>query len=166
MNMACVLNLPVVFMFENNGYAEFTAASYATAGSIEARAKAYGMPATTVAGDDFFAVHEAAREAIAHARAGNGPFCIEAKAYRFHGHFSGDPQAYRSKEELESVRADHDCLKIFRTRVTEAALLDESDMNAIDKEILSLIDEAVDEAKAAPEPTEADLYTDVYATYQ
>ncbi len=166
MNMACVLNLPVVFMFENNGYAEFTAASYATAGSIEARAEAYGMPGTTVAGDDFFAVHEAAREAIARARAGEGPSVIEAKAYRFHGHFSGDPQVYRSQEELASVREDHDCLINFRKRVTEAALLDDADLNAIDEEVLTLIDEAVDEAMAAPEPTEADLYTDVYNTYQ
>jgi pyruvate dehydrogenase E1 component alpha subunit len=124
------------------------------------------MPGTTVAGDDFFAVHEAAREAIARARAGEGPSAIEAKAYRFHGHFSGDPQVYRSPEELASVRKDHDCLINFRKRVTEAALLDEADLNAIDEEVLTLIDEAVDEAMAAPEPTEADLYTDVYNTYQ
>ena len=166
MNMACVLNLPMVFMFENNGYAEFTAASYATAGSIEARAKAYGMPGTTVAGDDFFAVHEAAREAIDRARNGGGPSVIEATAYRFHGHFSGDPQVYRSAEELKSVREDHDVLNNFRDRVTEAALLDQQELDAIDAEVLTLMDEAVAEAIAAPDPMPEDLFTDVYNTYQ
>ncbi len=166
MNMACVLNLPVVFMFENNGYAEFTAASYATAGSIEARAEAYGMPGTTVDGADFFAVHEAAREAIERARNGGGPSCIEAKAYRFWGHFQGDPQVYREKDEVKNLRENFDCLKNFRTRVTEAALLDGDDLDAIDAEVLALIDEAVTEAKAAPEPSPEALHEDVYVSYQ
>jgi pyruvate dehydrogenase E1 component alpha subunit len=166
MNMACVLKLPVVFMFENNGYAEFTASSYATAGSIEARAEAYGMPGTTVDGADFFAVYEAAREAIERARAGEGPSCIEAKAYRFWGHFQGDPQNYRAKDETKKLREEKDCLKHFRTRVTEAALLEATDLDAIDAEVLTLIDEAVDEAKAAPNPEPEALYRDVYVEYQ
>ena len=166
MNMACVLNLPVVFMFENNGYAEFTAASYGTAGSIEARAKAYGMPGTTVDGADFFAVHEAAREAIERARDGGGPSCIEATAYRFWGHFQGDPQAYRAKDETKNLRENHDCLKNFRARVTEAALLEDGDLDAIDNEVLELIDEAVIEAKAAPDPAPEALLEDVYVNYQ
>ena len=164
--MACVLNLPVVFMFENNGYAEFTAASYATAGSIEARAEAYGMPGTTVEGDDFFAVYEAAREAIERARNGGGPSAIEAKAYRFWGHFQGDPQAYRDKDEVPGLKAEHDCLVNFRDRVTEAKLLEAEDLDAIDKAVLALIDEAVEEAVAAPVPPAENLYTDVYNTYQ
>ena len=166
MNMACVLNLPVVFMFENNGYGEFTAASYATAGSIEARAKAYGMPGTTVDGADFFAVNEAAREAIERARDGGGPSAIEAKAYRLHGHFAGDPQVYRSKEELADIRDHHDCLNLFRDRVIGAALLEESDLNAIDEEVLTLIEEAVTEAKADDDPDPQALYDDVYISYQ
>jgi pyruvate dehydrogenase E1 component alpha subunit len=165
MNMASVLKLPVVFMFENNGYAEFTAASYATAGSIEARAKAYDIPAVTVDGADFFAVHEAAREAIARARAGEGPSAIEAKAYRFWGHFQGDPQRYRAPNETKDLRETKDCLKHFRARVTEAALLEEADMDAIDEEVLALIEEAVAEAKADPEPDAQSLYEDVYVAY-
>ncbi len=165
MNMACVLNLPVVFMFENNGYGEFTAASYATAGSIEARAKAYGMPGTTVDGADFFAVYEAAREAIERARDGGGPSAIEAKAYRFYGHFAGDPQVYRAKGEVEELRANHDCLTHFRDRVTGAALLEESDLDAIDAEVLVLIDEAVAEAIADDSPDPQALYDDVYVSY-
>jgi TPP-dependent pyruvate/acetoin dehydrogenase alpha subunit len=165
MNMASVLKLPMVFMFENNGYAEFTAASYATAGSIEARARAYNIPAVTVDGADFFAVHEAAREAIERARNGGGPSAIEAKAYRFWGHFQGDPQRYRAPNETKELRQNHDCLKNFRARVTEAALLDGADMDAIDAEVLALIEEAVVEAKADPQPDPASLYADVYVSY-
>ena len=165
MNMACVLNLPIVFMFENNGYGEFTAASYATAGSIEARAKAYGMPAVTVDGADFFAVHEAAGEAIERARNGGGPSAIEAKAYRIGGHFAGDPQVYRSKEEIQDIIDNHDCLKHFRERVTGAALLEESDLNAIDDDVMTLIEEAVAEAKADDDPDPQALLDDVYISY-
>ncbi len=165
MNMASVLKLPMVFMFENNGYAEFTAASYATAGSIEARAKAYNIPAVTVDGADFFAVHEAAREAIERARNGGGPSAIEAKAYRFWGHFAGDPQRYRAAGETKELRENHDCLKIFSEKVTQAALLDQAEMNAIDVEVMQLIEDAVAEAKADPQPDPASLYNDVYVSY-
>lgn len=165
LNMAAVLKLPMVFMFENNGYAEFTAASYATAGSIEARAKAYNIPAVTVDGADFFAVYEAAREAIERARDGGGPSAIEAKAYRFWGHFAGDPQRYRAAGETKELRENHDCLKIFADKVTQAALLDQAEMNAIDVEVMQLIEDAVAEAKADPQPDPASLYKDVYVSY-
>ena len=163
--MACVLQLPIIFMFENNGYAEFTAASYATAGSIEARAQAYGMPAVTVDGADFFAVHEAAREAVERARNGGGPSAIEAKAYRFWGHYTGDAQAYRAKDETKNLRENHDCLKHFRERVTGASLLTDQDMDDIDTEVLNLIDDAVKEAMADPDPADEALYEDVYVSY-
>ena len=165
MNMACVLDLPIVFMFENNGYAEFTAASYATAGSIEARAQAYGMPAATVDGADFFAVHEAAREAVERARDGGGPSAIEAKAYRFWGHYTGDAQAYRAKDEVKTLRENHDCLKHFRERVTGASLLTDQEMDDIDTEVLDLIEDAVKEAMADPDPADEALYEDVYVSY-
>ncbi|HKA03207.1 MAG TPA: thiamine pyrophosphate-dependent enzyme, partial [Acidimicrobiales bacterium] len=113
---------------------------------------------------DFFAVHEAASEAIARAREGGGPTLIEMKFTRYFGHFEGDQQTYRAAE-VEHARAELDCLKRFADRVTETGELARADLDAVDAEVGALIDRAVDEAKAAPLPTEADLLTDVYVRY-
>ncbi len=166
LNMAVVLKLPVVFIFENNGYGEGTGCEYAVgADSIAKRAEGFGMPAVTVDGTDFFAVELAAREAIDRARAGQVPSAIYATAMRFYGHFEGDPQAYRSSEELTELRETGDCLKIFRTMVLSEQLLEEDELNAIDKEVSELIDNSVDSARKADFPTADDLLTDVYVSY-
>ena len=166
LNMAVVLQLPCVFVFENNGYGEGTGVDYAIGSKdIAGRAAGFGLPATKVDGTDFFAVEEAACEAIERARAGKGPSAIEASAMRFFGHFVGDQQTYRSAEELESIRADSDCLKIFRSRVAKDGTLDDSQLDAVDAEVAKLIDEAVQEAQAADFPDESDLLTDVYVSY-
>src|SRR6266852_5553560 len=115
-------------------------------------------------GIDFFAVHEAASEAIARARDGGGPTLIEMKFTRYFGHFEGDQQTYRAGE-VEHARAELDCLKRFADRVTETGELARADLDGVDAEVATLIDKAVDEAKAAPLPTEADLLTDVYVRY-
>jgi hypothetical protein len=115
-------------------------------------------------GFDFFAVHEAASEAIAHARTGGGPTLLEMKFTRYFGHFEGDQQTYRAGE-VEHARAELDCLTRFAARVTETGELTQSDLDAADAEVAATIDRAVDEAKAAPLPTEADLLTDVYVRY-
>ena len=166
MNLAVVLKLPVVFIFENNGYGEATGASYAVGSQdIAGRAGAFGMPAVKVDGADFFAVLEVAREAIAHARSGKGPCAVEAAITRFSGHFIGDPQLYRSKEELTRLRRDMDCLKIFRARVTREGWIDAAELDAIDAEIAAFIQQAVEEGLAAPFPAPAELYSNVYCSY-
>jgi TPP-dependent pyruvate/acetoin dehydrogenase alpha subunit len=166
MNLAVVLKLPVVFVVENNGYGEGTGVAYASAGQdLARRAAGFGMPAVTVDGIDFFAVYEASREAVERARSGGGPSFIEMSAKRFYGHFEGDAQLYRGTGELETLRTGFDCLARFRRRVTEAALLDDADLDAVDDEVEALIDNAVTTAKAAPTPVAADLLTQVYVRY-
>lgn len=166
MNLAVVLKLPVIFLFENNGFGEGTGHDYAVGSrDIAARAAAFGMPATRVDGLDFFAVYDAVGEAVARARAGEGPSAVETVAKRFGGHFVGDPMLYRTSEERERTMRDEDPLKIFRAKVTEAGLLTVEQLDALDREVADLIEEAATSAGAAPFPTKADLETDVYVAY-
>jgi pyruvate dehydrogenase E1 component alpha subunit len=166
MNLAAVWKLPAIFIFENNGYAESTASSWSVAsGDIAKRADAFGMPGKIVNGHDFFAVYEAAKEAIDRAREGEGPSLLEFKLNRYYGHFEGDAQTYRGKDEVKRLRQEKDCLKLFRSRVTETQLLDERQFAEIDDEVTGLIENAVMKAKAAPYPTAAELHTDVYVSY-
>jgi pyruvate dehydrogenase E1 component alpha subunit len=168
MNMAVVMNLPVIFVFENNGYSEQTAPAYAVGGGktdMVRRAQGFGMEAYKADGTDFFAVYEMTREAVERARNGGGPTALEFECLRFFGHFEGDPQKYRIKGEVEMARETMDCLKNFRQRVTEAKLLEGSDLDAIDAEVKQLIDEAVTEAIAAPFPPDTDVTKNVYISY-
>ena len=166
MNMAVVLKLPAIFVFENNGYGEYTGASYAVGShDIAGRAAGFGLPAVKVSGDDFFAVHEAAGEAVERARGGGGPSAIEVDTCRFFGHHSGDAQLYRGKDEVKRLREERDCLKHFRRRVTEAALLETRELDAVDTEVASLIDQAVAAARAGEPPDAKALLTDVYVSY-
>lgn len=166
LNLASVLKLPMIFMYENNGYGEFTGASYHVGGNdISGRAKSFGMPAVKVDGTDFFAVYEAVGEAVDLARIGGGPSAIEAVATRFFGHFEGDPQLYRTKEELKDNQQNEDPITKFISKVTESGELTTKELLAIDQEILALLDEKIDAAKAAPKPSSKELYTDVYLNY-
>ena len=166
LNLAAVWDLPVIFVVENNGYAQATSRDYAVAvDSYVDRALGFGMPGVTVDGTDFFAVYEASGEIISRARNGGGPSLLECNMIRFYGHFEGDSQTYRAGGEVEEIRKNRDCLKKFVQQVTEENYLSISDLEKIDKEISILIDEAFDEAKKAPPPTEADLLTDVYVNY-
>ena len=166
MNMASVWDLPVIFVIENNGYAEATAQAFSSKGiDIAKRADGFSMPGVVVDGHDFFAVHEAAGEAIRRAREGGGPSMIECKVNRYYGHFEGDAQTYRGENEVENIRKEKDCLMLFRQRVTSAGLVDEAELDKIDEEVATLIDESVKKAKEAPEPSPDKLLTDVYVSY-
>jgi pyruvate dehydrogenase E1 component alpha subunit len=166
MNLAVVLKLPVIFIFENNHYSEHTGVAYAVgAKDMATRAEAFGMRAEKADGTDFFAVHEIMRDLIAHCKEGNGPAAVELDTERFYGHFEGDPQRYRGKGELERIREERDCLKIFRRKVTEAQLLDGADLDATDAEVMQLIDRAVAEARAAEKPRAEHVLEDVYISY-
>ncbi|MCG8441485.1 MAG: thiamine pyrophosphate-dependent dehydrogenase E1 component subunit alpha [Caulobacterales bacterium] len=165
MNMAVTLALPAIFAIENNGYGEHTGNDYATGADITERTRAFGMPCEKVDGTDFFAVHDAMARAAARARAGEGPSAIEAIAFRWHGHFEGDPQAYRDKSEIERLRESADPLAIFRAKVAEGDLLPADTLDALDREIDALVADAVDQALAAPQPAAEELLTDVYVSY-
>ena len=157
MNLASVLKLPVLFVFENNGYAEFTGVDYhCGGGDIAGRAEGFGMPSYKLDGSDFFAVQEAAAEAVQRARKGDGPSAIECYAKRWYGHFEGDPQHYRTKKELESIRKNNDPLIIFRQKVEEAGLIESSELDLIDDDLLSQVTNAVEKAKNSPLPNVED----------
>jgi pyruvate dehydrogenase E1 component alpha subunit len=136
-NLAKVWNLPAVFVVEDNGYAESTASAWSVGGSQVARAGAFGMPGVEVDGIDFFAVNEAAREAV----------------------------TYRDSGEVERLRAERDCLARFRQRVTEAGLLEADQLDQIESEAAALIEQAATEAEAAGPPAPEQLLTDVYVSY-
>ncbi|EMV7338884.1 thiamine pyrophosphate-dependent dehydrogenase E1 component subunit alpha [Pseudomonas aeruginosa] len=166
MNLAAVWNLPCLFVAENNGYAEATAANWSVAcDHIADRAAGFGMPGVTVDGFDFFAVHEAAGAAIERARAGEGPSLIEVKLTRYYGHFEGDAQTYRDPDEVKHYRETRDCIKQFRERTCHAGLLSASDLDAIDAEVEARIEDAVQRAKNDPKPEPDDLLRDVYVSY-
>jgi acetoin:2,6-dichlorophenolindophenol oxidoreductase subunit alpha len=163
MNLAAVWNLPVIFVVENNGYAEATSVEYATAAdSYVDRATGFGLPGVTVDGTDFFAVYEAAGEVIRRARQGGGPSLLECKMIRFFGHFEGDAQTYKAPGENDYNREHRDCLKLFRAKVTGAGVISDKEFDAVDVEVMALIEDTVVKAKLAPLPDLASLTTDVY----
>ena len=166
MNMAVVLQLPAVFVIENNGYGEGTAVEYAVgAEDLARRAAGFGMPAVKVDGRDFFAVYDAAASAVSRARAGGGPSFIEARCTRIHGHYCGDPQSYRSKEELAQARELHDPITAFRDRVLTSGELNAGELESIDRQASAEMEAAVTAAHIGAAPSLEALYTDVYAAY-
>ncbi len=165
MNFAKAYALPVVFVLEDNGYAESTHKTYTTAGDPVSRAAGFGIPATAVDGADFFAVIDAAGTAIERARTGGGPSFIHCDVPLFHAHFEGDQETYRADGEVAKLRADRDCLKNFRDRVIGEKLVSEAELDRIDESATQQAAAAIAAAKNAPQPPSDALYTDVYATY-
>jgi acetoin:2,6-dichlorophenolindophenol oxidoreductase subunit alpha len=166
LNLASVWKLPCIFVVENNGYAEATSVKYAGAcHDFADRASGFNMPGVTVDGHDFFAVYEAAGEAVRRARQGAGPSLIECKVNRYYGHFEGDAQTYRGHDEVKKVRETRDCLANFARRVTSVGLADPAELARIDQEAKDVIENAVVRAKAAPKPAASELMTDVYVSY-
>jgi TPP-dependent pyruvate/acetoin dehydrogenase alpha subunit len=166
LNLAMVWRLPVVFVVEDNGWGEATSSAFATAGDIVKRAQGYGMRAEKVDGLSVSDVHEAMRAAVEHARAGHGPTLLHVTTERFHGHFNGDTDSYRSDAFKAEQRANRDCLSRLRRLMAEGGLADASDLDAIDAEAEALVEAAVQAARAAPEPSPATLATDVYVAYE
>jgi acetoin:2,6-dichlorophenolindophenol oxidoreductase subunit alpha len=164
--LASVWQLPCVFVVEDNGYAQTTATSFHLRGlDVAARAPGFGVPAEVVDGQDFFAVHKAAGQAIERARAGGGPSLLDCKTTRYFGHMEGfDAQAYRAPGEVEQIRSARDCIDRFISRVLDSGLLSAADLEDIDDDAREQVEAAVQAAKAAGEPAPADAFTDVYAT--
>lgn len=166
MNLAVVLKVPAVFVIENNYYSEHTNIEYAVGcDDLKARTESFGFPVFVADGADFFSVYEAAGKAIDHARAGNGPAGVFAETGRFHGHFVGDPQHYRADGELDDLRENSCCLKNFRARMAETGDLSQEELDAIDAEVMALIEQSVTEAKGAPRPLPEQVKEDVYINY-
>jgi len=165
MNLAAIWKLPVIFVCENNLYAESTPSSYHCAvGEICARAAGYDIPGSAIDGTDVFAVYEVSGEAIHRARRGEGPSLIEARAFRYYGHFMGDPQVYKTEEEFQSYKA-RDPITKFRKRVLEHHLVSEFELKKIDDWAKKAIEEAVRFAEESPYPAPRECLTDVYVSY-
>src|SRR5215218_6507618 len=155
LNFAAVAALPAVFVCENNLYGEFTPMAAVTAGvDIAGRAKAYGMPAAVVDGNDVWAVREVAQEAVDRARAGGGPTLLECRTYRHYGHSKADPGKYRPKEEVEHWLG-RDPLPRARERLL-AEGVSEEDIAAVEEDVKARMERAVANAKAAPYPDPAE----------
>ena len=163
LNMAAIWTLPVVYVCENNQYAmSFSVKKAFAIKRISDRAAAYGMPGTTVDGNDVLAVYQAVSQAVEQARAGAGPTLIENVTYRWRGHSKSDANRYRTREEIEAWKQK--CpIKRFRARLTEEEVLTEEDADQIEQEAYAAIDAAVAFAEASPEPTLETIEEGVYA---
>ncbi len=164
-NLAKVWDLPVIFVVEDNGYAEATSSKWSVGGNQTDRATGFGMPSVAVDGHDFFAVHDAAGEVIERARTGGGPSLMHVKLNRFFGHFEGDAMTYRAEGEVARLREEKDSLKIFRDRATKENLLSNEEMDKVDQGVAKLIDDSVKESEQAAPPHFDKLETDVYVNY-
>ncbi len=162
-NLAAVWQLPVIYVIENNLYAEKTriADTYRLP-DLSARAGAFGIPDVTVDGNDVVAVYEAVSEAVARARQGNGPTLLECKTYRQHGHFEGDPQTYKPPEEVEAWQK-RDPIVNFRRELLRTGVLTEEAVAEIDREVAAEIDAAVAFAVESPAPAPEETLEDVFA---
>jgi pyruvate dehydrogenase E1 component alpha subunit len=166
LNLAGIWKLPVIFVAENNGYAESTPVTYhMSCRDIADRAAGYGMPGLTVDGLDVFAVYEAAGEAIARARRGEGPSLIECKTYRYFGHFEGDAVTYRTKEEEAAYHA-RDPIEALRRSLIGRGIATAEELNAMNEQVQERIDDAWRFAEAAPLPAPEEALTDVYVSYR
>ncbi len=166
MNLAAIWNLPVIFLCENNGFAESTPVEYhASVKDIADRATAYNMPGLSVDGTDVFAVAEAVAAAVKRARDGEGPSLVECKAFRYYGHFEGDAMAYYTDEMREEFR-ERDPIRKFRQNVLERELVSEEELDEIDERVKQTIDEAVQFAEESPMPEPEQLTTDTYVSYR
>ena len=166
LNLAAIWKLPIIFVAENNGYAESTPSHYhCSVENIADRASGYNMPGVTIDGNDLFAVYESAHEAIARARAGQGPSLVECKTYRHNGHFEGDAQTYKIPEENEKYRTELDPIKRFKDAVMERGLLSEDELTAVDEKVDAAVEEAVKFAEDSPFPEVQETFTDVYVNY-
>jgi TPP-dependent pyruvate/acetoin dehydrogenase alpha subunit len=165
MNMASLWNLPVVYVCENNLYSEYTHYTETTAGSVTARAAAFGLPTGTVDGQDVRAVHAAASQAVGRARAGDGPSFLVCETYRLHGHHVGDVDRayYRSREEEASWRDDRDPITRHGAWLREQGLASEADLSDIDARVRAAVEEGAAFALAAPYPALDEVDQHVYA---
>jgi len=162
-NMAELWSLPVVYIIENNQYAMGTSVERSSAEiQLFRRGASFRIPGEQVDGMDVLAVKAAAEKAAAHARAGNGPYILEMKTYRYRGHSMSDPAKYRTREEVDDVRKTRDPIDHVEELLEKHGYADEATLKAIDAEVKKIVADAAEFARTSPEPDPAELYTDVY----
>ena len=163
-NMAELWGLPVIFVIENNQYAMGTSVKRSTKSTtLYGRGLAYGIPGEQVDGMDVLAVKAAGERAVAHARAGKGPYILEVMTYRYRGHSMSDPAKYRTREEVQKMKDEKDAIEHVRDLLVSGGLATDDDLKAIDREIKAIVSDSAEFAKDSPEPDASELWTDIYA---
>jgi pyruvate dehydrogenase E1 component alpha subunit len=163
-NMAELWELPVIFVIENNQYAMGTSMKRSTKSTtLFGRGTAYGIPGEQVDGMDVLAVKAAGEKAVAHCRAGKGPYILEVMTYRYRGHSMSDPAKYRSREEVQKMREERDAIEHVRELLLQGGHATDDDLKVIDRDIKALVNDAAEFAKNSPEPDLSELWTDIYA---
>ncbi len=160
-NLAALMKLPVVYVIENNRYGMGTSVERASASQdLSKNGAPWGIPGAQVDGMDVEAVKLAGEVAVAHCRAGNGPFLLEMKTYRYRGHSMSDPAKYRTREEVQKMRTERDCIDTVHARLTELGVT-EPEIKQIDDAVKQIVQDAAEFAQTSPEPDPAELWTDV-----
>ncbi len=161
-NMAKLWKLPVVFVIENNKYAMGTSTERSAATTdFSQRGRSFDIPGEQVDGMDVRAVKDAGDRVVKWVRGGNGPYILEMLTYRYRGHSMSDPAKYRTREEVQKMREEHDPIEQVRRRLLDGKLVSEDEMKAIDAEIRGVVNGAAEFAQADAEPDESELWTDV-----
>jgi pyruvate dehydrogenase E1 component alpha subunit len=161
LNLAALFKLPCIFVIENNRYGMGTSVERASASrDLSLNGAPWGIPGVQVDGMDVLAVREAGLQAVAHCRAGKGPYLLEMKTYRYRGHSMSDPGKYRTRDEVQRMRTEHDCIESVRRRLLSAGV-DEAELKGIEDGVRKVIAEAAEFAQSSPEPDPKELWTDV-----
>jgi pyruvate dehydrogenase E1 component alpha subunit len=162
-NMAELWKLPVIYIIENNRYAMGTAITRSSATTdLSKRGASFNIPGEQVDGMDVRAVKAAGEKAVEWCRAGKGPYILEMLTYRYRGHSMSDPAKYRTREEVQKMRTEHDPIEQVRVRILEDKLASEDDLKKIDAAVRDIVNEAAEFATNDPEPDAAELWTNVY----
>jgi pyruvate dehydrogenase E1 component alpha subunit len=163
-NMAELWKLPVIYVIENNQYAMGTSVARSSSEiSLYKRGVSFRIPGQEVDGMNVLAVKKAADDAVAWCRKGKGPMILEMKTYRYRGHSMSDPQKYRSRDEIQKMREEHDPIEQIKREILDAKAADEAKLKAIDSEVKTIVADAAEMAQSSPEPDPAELYTDIIA---
>ncbi|WP_421988969.1 pyruvate dehydrogenase (acetyl-transferring) E1 component subunit alpha [Roseococcus sp.] len=161
MNLAALFKLPCIFVIENNKYGMGTSVERASASQdLSKNGAPWGIPGEQVDGMNVQTVFEASQRAVAHCRAGLGPYLLEMKTYRYRGHSMSDPAKYRTREEVQKMREQHDCLETARGQLMGQGVT-EADLKALDDEVKAIVTDAAEFAQTSPEPDESELWTDI-----
>ncbi len=161
-NMAALWKLPVVYIIENNRYAMGTSVNRASAQTdFSKRGLSFNIPGEQVDGMDIRAVKAAGERAMEHARSGKGPYILEMQTYRYRGHSMSDPAKYRSKDEVQKMREEHDPIEQVRARLINQWKVAEEELKTIDAKVRDIVNDAADFATHDPEPDPSELFTDI-----
>ncbi len=162
LNLAALFKLPCIFIIENNKYGMGTSVDRASASrDLSQNGAPWGIPGEQVNGMDVASVREAGERAVAHCRAGKGPYLLELKTYRYRGHSMSDPAKYRTREEVQKMRETSDCIETARKALLDDFGVTEADLKVIDDEVKAIVQDSADFAQESPEPPESELMTDI-----